>query len=106
MAASVKMKHSMVAMSGAIMPAPLQKPLMATGTPPISAVRVASLGKVSVVMMARARDLEGVGLGRLGEPIEQVRELAGIQRLADDARRGDEDLARRCSRRPWRPPPP
>ena len=52
------------------------------------------------------RDLEGVGLGRLGEPVEQMRELARIERLADDARRGDEDLARRCSPRPWRPPPP
>ena len=31
-------------MSGAIMPAPLQKPLMVTGTPPISPLRVASLG--------------------------------------------------------------
>jgi hypothetical protein len=39
----VNMKHSMVAMSGAIMPAPLQKPLMVTATSPILAVRVASL---------------------------------------------------------------
>ena len=43
MAASVKMKHSMVAMSGAIMPAPLQKALIVTGTSPICTVRVASL---------------------------------------------------------------
>ena len=52
--ASVKTKLSIVAMSGAIMPAPLAMPLIVTGTPPISAVAVASLGKVSVVMMARA----------------------------------------------------
>src|SRR5579872_4762521 len=44
----------MVAMSGAIMPEPLQKPLIVMGTPSILAFRVAPLGKVSVVMMARA----------------------------------------------------
>ena len=54
MGASVKTKLSMVAMSGAIMPAPLAMPLRVTGTPPRSTVAVASLGKVSVVMMARA----------------------------------------------------
>ena len=43
-AASVKMKHSMVAMSGAIMPAPLQKPLMCTSAPAILTVRVESFG--------------------------------------------------------------
>ena len=43
-AASVKRKASMVAMSGAIMPAPLAMPLMVTGTPSISVCRVASLG--------------------------------------------------------------
>ncbi len=53
-AASVKMKASMVAMSGAIMPEPLAMPFSVTFTPPISAMRVASLGKVSVVMMVRA----------------------------------------------------
>lgn len=36
------------------MPAPLAMPLMRTLVPPISASRVASLGKVSVVMMAWA----------------------------------------------------
>src|SRR5438876_1160838 len=44
----------MVAMSGAIMPEPLAKPLSVTGTPSIFALRVAPLGKVSVVRMARA----------------------------------------------------
>ncbi len=52
--ASVKTKLSMVAMSGAIMPAPLAMPLIVTATPPISACAVASFGNVSVVMMARA----------------------------------------------------
>ncbi len=42
--ASVNRKASMVAMSGAIMPAPLAMPLMLTVTPSISAMRVASLG--------------------------------------------------------------
>ena len=52
--ASVKTKASMVAMSGAIMPAPLAKPLMVTVVPPSRACAVASLGNVSVVMMAPA----------------------------------------------------
>ena len=41
-------------MSGAIMPEPLAKPLMVTAAPSIAAPRVAPLGKVSVVMIARA----------------------------------------------------
>ncbi len=44
----------MVAMSGAIMPAPLAMPLIVTVSRPILAVAVATLAKVSVVMMARA----------------------------------------------------
>ena len=58
--ASVKMKHSIVAMSGAIMPEPLAKPLMRTVVSPIWAVRVAPLGKVSVVMMPRAASSHAV----------------------------------------------
>ncbi len=53
-AASVNTKHSMVAMSGAIMPLPLAIPVIRTAVPPIVAVRVAAFGKVSVVMMPRA----------------------------------------------------
>ncbi len=53
-AASVKAKQSMVAMSGAIMPLPLAMPLIRTSASPMRAVRVAALGKVSVVMMPRA----------------------------------------------------
>ncbi len=52
--ASVKMNASMVAISGAIMPAPLAKPLMVTVVLPMRARAVASFGNVSVVMMARA----------------------------------------------------
>ena len=52
--ASVNTKHSIVAMSGAIIPLPLAKPLMRTLASPICATLVAALGNVSVVMMARA----------------------------------------------------
>ena len=53
-AASVKTKPSIVAMSGAIMPEPLAMPLIVTGTPSMLALAVAPFGKVSVVMMVRA----------------------------------------------------
>jgi hypothetical protein len=52
--ASVNTKASIVAMSGAIMPEPLAMPLMRTSALPSLAVAVASFGKVSVVMIARA----------------------------------------------------
>src|SRR3546814_2053498 len=45
---------SIVAMSGAIIPEPLQKPLTVTVLPSIWQVAVASLGKVSVVRIAFA----------------------------------------------------
>src|SRR4028118_1094328 len=61
MGASVKTKDSMVAMSGAIMPAPLAMPLRVTSTPPSRAVRVATFGKVSVVMMALAASSQALG---------------------------------------------
>ena len=57
----MKTKDSIVAISGAIMPAPLAMPLIVTRTPSISAVRVASFGKVSVVMMARAAAAQAAG---------------------------------------------
>ena len=52
----MKTKPSMVAMSGAIMPEPLQIPLRATAplADLMTVLRVASFGKVSVVMMASA----------------------------------------------------
>ena len=52
--ASVKIKDSIVPMSGAIIPAPLAKPLMVTVVPPSRALAVASFGNVSVVMIALA----------------------------------------------------
>ena len=61
MGASVKTKESIVAMSGAIMPAPLAIPLIVTSTPPMVAVRVATFGKVSVVMIALAASSQAVG---------------------------------------------
>ena len=45
---------SRVAISGAIMPAPLAIPVTVTGVPPIDTVTALVLGTVSVVMMARA----------------------------------------------------
>ena len=51
--ASVATKASMVAMSGRIIPAPLAMPVRVTGTPSRSSRRVAPLGRVSVVRMAR-----------------------------------------------------
>jgi hypothetical protein len=52
----------MVAISGAIMPAPLAMPLMTTSTSPIATRAVATLGKVSVVMIARAASIRPSGL--------------------------------------------
>ena len=53
-AASVKMKPSMVAMSGAIMPDPLITPTSVTVRPSTIARAVAPLGKVSVVPIPSA----------------------------------------------------
>ena len=54
MAQSVVTKQSMVAMLGWIMPLPLEMPPTFTVLPPISTSAAASLGRVSVVMMAVA----------------------------------------------------
>ena len=62
MYASVTIKESIVAISGAIIPAPLAKPLSVTSIPEITALRVASFGKVSVVIMARAASAQFSGL--------------------------------------------
>ena len=56
--ASVKTKDSMVAISGAIMPAPLAIPLMTTLALPSFASAVATFGKVSVVMIALAASMK------------------------------------------------
>jgi hypothetical protein len=60
-AASVNTKASIVAMSGAIMPAPLAMPLIEASLSPIFARAVATLGKVSVVMIARAASISPLG---------------------------------------------
>ncbi|MGY4366337.1 hypothetical protein ACVW1A_002402 [Bradyrhizobium sp. LB1.3] len=52
--ASVKTNDSIVAMSGAIMPAPFAMPLIVTLALPSFTVAVATFGKVSVVMIALA----------------------------------------------------
>ena len=53
-AASVKMKESMVAMFGMIIPAPFATPAIVYGTPPATPDFTTHLGKVSVVMIAAA----------------------------------------------------
>ena len=86
MAASVNMKHSIVAMSGAIMPAPLQKPLIVTSARRRSRPCASTSFGIGVGGHDGARRrLPGVRLRRPGEAVEQVRELAGIHRLADHA---------------------
>ena len=62
MAQSVVTKHSMVAMLGWIMPLPLEMPPRVTVLPPISTWAAASLGMVSVVIMAVAAAKEPSGL--------------------------------------------
>ena len=59
--ASVNTNASMVAMSGAIMPAPLAMPLMVTFAFPSFTVAVATFGKVSVVMIALAAPIHSPG---------------------------------------------
>ena len=60
--ASVNTKDSMVAISGAIMPAPLAMPLMVTLALPSFTVAVATFGKVSVVMIALAASIQWSGV--------------------------------------------
>ena len=63
-------KDSIVAISGAIMPAPLAMPLMVTLALPSFTVAVATFGKVSVVMMAPAAAIQwpGVAASASGSP--------------------------------------
>src|SRR5476651_1761260 len=58
----------MVAMSGAIMPAPLAMPLMVTIVLPMRAVAVATFGNVSVVMIAFAASSHGVACASITIP--------------------------------------
>src|SRR6185437_4421126 len=75
-AASVKMKDSIVAMSGAIMPAPLAMPLTVTVVLPMRAVAVATFGKVSVVMIALAAARKSPALARVARPFMTGANLA------------------------------
>ena len=85
-------------MSGAIMPEPLAKPLIRTVAPSIVAVAVAPFGKVSVVMIARAAASQASAASSRADFGQGADDLLGRRRLADDAGRGDEHLARRRSR--------
>ena len=97
--ASVKTKASIVAMSGAIMPEPLRKPLMVTVRSPILAWRVASLGKVSVVMMAAAAADQPSSRADLMSAGHDGRDLLPVERLADHAGRGHEHFVARAAHR-------
>ena len=81
-------------MSGAIMPAPLAMPAIVTSTPPISALAVATFG-IGVGRHDRLGGLkDAVGLAPGDELIEDAVEFRGVERLADDAGRGQKISAR------------
>ena len=93
-AASVNTKDSMVAMSGAIMPAPLAMPLMVTLVLPILAVAVATFGK-GVGGHDRLRGgEEAAGSGAADQAVHHGGEFGGVERFADHAGGGEEDLGR------------
>ena len=92
--ASVNTNDSMVAMSGAIMPAPLAMPQIVTSALPIRAVAVAPLGNVSVVMIALGGVLPAAGRRAGHQAFHHAVERLGLERLADHAGRGEEDVAR------------
>src|SRR6266404_3757363 len=71
MGASVNTNDSMVAISGAIIPAPLAMPQIVTEAAPSLAVAVAPLGNVSVVMMALAAVYRAAS-----RPVRPVKALA------------------------------
>src|SRR5262249_4996370 len=60
-AASVNTNDSIVAMSGAIMPAPLAMPQIVTGVAPNRTIAAAPFGNVSVVMIALAAASQAPG---------------------------------------------
>ena len=88
-------------MSGAIMPAPLAMPLIVTLALPIFALAVATLGKVSVVMIAWRRVGQSAGAALRatkpamtpsktcafnGSPITPVEAEGTVRRFATNAR--------------------
>ena len=96
--ASVNTKDSIVAMSGAIMPAPLAMPLIVTVAPPIFACAVATFGNVSVVMIALAASSKRAGRGRSRPAPASRRRIAApaAARRSRRSRRGTPPPA--CSR--------
>ncbi len=91
--ASVNTKASMVAMSGAIMPAPLAMPLIVTLALPSFTVAVATFGKVSVVMIALAASIQSPGAACSARRAEHAVEFGGVERFADHAGGGEKHLA-------------
>ncbi len=79
-------------MSGAIMPEPLAMPEITTGTPSNSTVAVATLAKVSVVMIALAASIHGPARQAVGHLGGDAGELLRIERFADHPGGGEEDL--------------
>ena len=92
--ASVNTKASMVAMSGAIMPAPLAMPQMVTVVLPSFAVGGRALGKGVGGHDGPGRGFPGSGSGGGNEAVHHAFEGGGIERFADDAGRGEEHLRR------------
>ena len=98
-------------MSGAIIPEPLAKPVIVTGTPSSSTRATAPFGKVSVVMIARAARSPASGVEPVAQRAQHRDDPLGRQRLADHPGRGDEDVPlrhaqRRRGRRRRSPRPP
>ena len=85
----MKMKASMVAMSGAIMPDPLAMPLMATGVSPIRVFAPAPLAKVSVVRIASAADSQPPSPSAAASFGIVPGDASDIGPFADDPRRCD-----------------
>ena len=93
-------------MSGAIIPEPLAKPAIVTGTPSSSTFATAPFGKVSVVMIARAAG-SAVARARSAASLPEHRDdPLGRQRLADHAGRGHEDMRLGHAQRRGRGAPP
>ena len=92
-------------MSGAIMPAPLAMPLMTTSVSPILTLRRRDFGK-SVGRHDRSRRVhQAVGPGLGVEFVEHARRSCrAIERLADHAGRGHENLGRAARPSPCSPP--
>ena len=102
-------------MSGAIMPEPLQKPMIVTSVRPMRALRTAALGKVSVVMMARSArsappaSSDAASAGSVASifstgsfmpitPVEETKTSSAVQPSSAAVRRAVRSTARKPSR--------